>query len=37
MMDSYIEGGYEAKGSNYKAGSAEKIIEESKKILKDLL
>ncbi len=37
MMDSYEEGGYEAKSSSYKAGSAEKIIEESKKILKGLL
>ena len=37
MMDSYEEGGYEAKGSNYKAGSAEIIIEKSKEILKDLL
>jgi hypothetical protein len=37
MMDSYEEGGYEARGSNYKAGAAEKMIEESKKLLTDLL
>ena len=37
MIDSYEEGGYEARGSNYKAGAAEKMIEESKKILTDLL
>ena len=33
MMDSYDEGGYEARGSNFKAGVAEKIIEEGKEIL----
>ncbi len=37
MLDSYEEGGYEAKGSNFKAGVAEKLIEESKKILTELL
>lgn len=37
MIDSYKEGGYEARGSNYKEGTAEKIIEESKKILKEML
>ena len=37
MIDSYKEGGYEAKSSNYKEGAAEKIIEESKKILMEML
>ena len=36
MLDAYLEGGYEAKGSNFKAGSAEILIEESKKVLADL-
>ena len=36
MMDSYDEGGYEARGSSFKAGVAEKIIEEGKKILASL-
>lgn len=36
MKDSYDEGGYEARSSNYKAGVAETIIEEGKKILADL-
>ena len=33
MMDSYDEGGYEARSSNFKAGVAERIIEEGKEIL----
>ena len=33
MMDSYDEGGYEARSSSFKAGVAEKIIEEGKSIL----
>ena len=33
MMDSYEEGGYEARSSSFKAGVAEKIIEEGKSIL----
>ena len=33
MMDSYEEGGYEARSSNFKAGTAERIIEEGKAIL----
>ena len=37
MRDAYLEGGYEARGSNYKEGVAEKIIEEGQKILRDLL
>ena len=37
MEDSYVEGGYEACTSNYKKGSAEKIIAEFKKILNELL
>ena len=33
MKDSYDEGGYEARSSNYKAGVAEKIAEEGIKVL----
>ena len=36
MSDSYIEGGYEAVSSNYKIGTAEKIIEEGRRILAEL-
>ncbi len=36
MKDSYDEGGYEAGTSNFKAGTAERIIEEGKIILNDL-
>ena len=36
MMDSYDEGGYEARGCNFKAGVAERIIEEGKEILASL-
>ncbi len=36
MQDSYDEGGYEARSSNFKAGVAEHIAAESKKILEDL-
>ena len=36
MKDSYDEGGYEAGTSNFKAGSAEKIIEEGLKILAEI-
>ena len=36
MMDSYDEGGYEARSSNFKAGVAEKIIEEGLKILEEI-
>lgn len=36
MQDSYDEGGYEARTSTFKAGTAEKIIEEGVKILNDL-
>lgn len=36
MKDSYDEGGYEARSSGFKAGTAEKIIEEGLKILADL-
>lgn len=36
MQDSYDEGGYEAKTSRYKAGTAELIIEEAKAILATL-
>ncbi|MBR7117173.1 MAG: neutral/alkaline non-lysosomal ceramidase N-terminal domain-containing protein [Clostridia bacterium] len=36
MKDSYDEGGYEAGTSSFKAGTAEKIIEESHKILGEL-
>lgn len=33
MKDSYEEGGYEARSSNFKAGTAEKIVEEGLAIL----
>ncbi len=36
MMDSYEEGGYEARSSSFKAGVAERIIEEGKAILADM-
>ncbi len=36
MMDSYEEGGYEARSSNFKAGVAERIIENGLEILADL-
>ena len=36
MMDAYEEGGYEAGGSNYKAGVAELLIEEGKAMLNTL-
>ncbi len=36
MQDSYDEGGYEAKSSNYKAGIAELLIKEGKSLLTEL-
>ena len=36
MMDSYDEGGYEARSSSFKAGVAERIISEGKDILASL-
>lgn len=36
MLDSYVEGGYEARTSRFKAGAAEKMIEEGLKILKEM-
>ncbi len=36
MQDSYDEGGYEARSSRYKAGTAELIVEESKALLDTL-
>jgi hypothetical protein len=36
MKDSYDEGGYEAKSSNYKSGVAEKIAEDAVKLLDSL-
>ena len=36
MMEAFQEGGYEARSSNFKAGIAELIIEEGKKLLNDL-
>ena len=36
MMDSYDEGGYEARSSNYKRGAAELMIEKGLEILADL-
>ena len=36
IIDSYLEGGYEARISNFKAGVAEKIIEIGLEILSEL-
>lgn len=36
MYDAYAEGGYEARSSSFKAGVAEYIIDEGKKLLEDL-
>ncbi len=36
MKDAYDEGGYEAKSSNYKAGVAERIVDEGLSILAEL-
>ena len=36
MQDSYDEGGYEARSSNFKAGVGEFIIKEGKKLLEEL-
>lgn len=36
MLDAYEEGGYEARSANFKAGIAELICEEGKKILHEL-
>ena len=36
MKDSYDEGGYEARSSNFKAGVAERIIDEGLALLSDL-
>lgn len=36
MQDAYEQGGYEARSSNFKAGVAEYIVEEGKKLLEDL-
>ncbi len=36
MQDSYDEGGYEARSSNFKAGVAELLIDEGKKLLSEL-
>ena len=36
MQDSYDEGGYEARSSNFKAGVGEYIIQEGKKLLEEL-
>lgn len=37
MQDSYDEGGYEARSSNFKAGVGEYIIKEAKELLESLL
>lgn len=37
MMDSYVEGGYEAGCSSFKAGVAEILIDEATKLLKSLI
>ena len=36
MQEAYDEGGYEARSSPFKAGVAEQIIDEGKKLLKEL-
>jgi len=36
MQDAYDEGGYEARSSKFKAGVAELIIEEGKKLLESI-
>ena len=36
MQDSYDEGGYEARSSNFKAGVGEYIVEEGKELLNSL-
>ena len=36
MMDSYEEGGYEARSSIFKAGTAEKMIAEASSMLTEL-
>ena len=36
MMDSYTEGGYEARSANFKAGTAEQICKEGKQLLHEL-
>ncbi len=36
MMEAYVEGGYESRSSIFKAGVAELIIAEAKKVLKEL-
>jgi hypothetical protein len=36
MMDAYVEGGYEAGSSPFKAGVAELIIDEGKKLLNEM-
>lgn len=36
MMDSYEEGGYEARSSNFRAGTAEKLIEEGLQLLNEI-
>lgn len=36
MRDAYEEGGYEARSSNFKAGVAELLVDEGKKLLRDL-
>ena len=36
MMDSYEEGGYESRSSNFKAGVAERIIEKGKELIESL-
>ncbi len=36
MEDAYIEGGYEARSSRFKAGVAENLVKEGKSVLKEL-
>ena len=36
MMDAYEEGGYETRSSRFKAGTAEKIIDEGLLLLREM-
>ena len=36
MLDAYEEGGYEARSSRFKAGTAEKIVEEGLRLLREM-
>jgi len=36
MLDAYEEGGYEARSSRFRAGTAEKIVEEGLRLLREM-